>query len=85
MPKKDKCAALYEISMVDFLLVDVKLYLDTHPTDRNALDYYRHYENLLHQLREAYVAKFGPLFATDSGCDKAWEWAMEPNAWEGVC
>lgn len=85
MAKKDKCTALYEISMVDFLLMDMKLYLNTHPTDRNALDYYHHYAKILCELREAYVANFGPLFAKDSNCDKEWEWGNEPNAWEGVC
>lgn len=85
MPRKDKCAALYEISMVDFLLVDLKLYLDTHPTDRNALDYYNHYAGVLKQLQEDYAANYGPLFATQSTCSKCWEWSDEPNAWEGVC
>ena len=85
MPKKDKQSALYEISMVDFLLVDLKLYLDTHPTDRNALDYYKHYAKVLKELREEYVSCFGPLFAEDANCEKHWEWSNEPNVWEGVC
>lgn len=85
MRNKEQCAALYEISMVDFLLVDMKLYLDTHPTDRNALDYYKHYAKILKELKEAYAKNYGPLFASQSSCDKAWEWSMEPNAWEGVC
>ena len=46
MAKKDRCAALYEISMVDFLLTDMMLYLDTHPNDKNALDYYHHYAKM---------------------------------------
>ena len=85
MPKKDKQSAIYEISMVDFLLVDLKLYLDTHPTDRNALDYYKHYAKVLKELREEYVCNFGPLFAEDSNCETCFEWAKVPNAWEGVC
>ena len=85
MAKKDKCTALYEISMVDFLLTDMKLYLNTHPTDKNALDYYHHYAKILKELREAYTANFGPLFAMDSNCNREWEWNLEPNAWEGVC
>ena len=85
MAKKDKCAAWYEISMVDFLLKDMELYLDTHPCDKNALDYYRHYAKILQNMREDYVANWGPLFATDSACGKEWEWGKEPNAWEGVC
>lgn len=85
MAKKDKCTALYEISMVDFLLTDMQLYLDTHPTDKNALEYYHHYAKILRELREAYAANFGPLFAMDAGCSREWEWSNEPNAWEGVC
>lgn len=85
MARKDRCTALYEISMVDFLLMDMKLYLDTHPTDRNALDYYHHYAKILKDLREAYAENFGPLFAEQSSYSKEWDWGSEPNAWEGVC
>lgn len=85
MARKDKCTALYEISMVDFLLMDMKLYLDTHPKDRNALDYYNHYAKILKQLRDEYADHFGPLFAGQSNCSREWEWSNEPNAWEGVC
>ena len=84
MQNKNKANALYEISMVDFLLVDLKLYLDTHPTDKKALDYYLHYSEVLKQLREAYASNFGPLFADQSNCNNVWDWSTEPNAWEGV-
>lgn len=85
MAKKDRCAALYEISMVDFLLTDMMLYLDTHPNDKNALDYYHHYAKILKELREDFAVNHGPLFAEQSNCGKTWEWSCEPNAWEGVC
>lgn len=85
MAKKDKCTALREISMVDFLLTDMKLYLDTHPNDKNALDYYHYYVKILKELQAAYAENFGPLFSEQSGCNKVWEWGMEPNAWEGEC
>ena len=85
MAKKDKCTALCEISMVDFLLTDMKLYLDTHPSDKNALDYYHYYAKILKELQQSYAENFGPLFSEQSGCNKVWEWGMEPNAWEGVC
>ncbi|MBR2036411.1 MAG: spore coat protein CotJB [Lachnospiraceae bacterium] len=85
MAKKDRCAALYEISMVDFLLTDMMLYLDTHPNDKNALDYYHHYAKILKELREDFAVNYGPLLAEQSNCGKTWEWSSEPNAWEGVC
>lgn len=82
---QDKCNALYELSMVDFLCVDMKLYLDTHPYDKNALEYYHHYANILENLKANYAANYGPLRATQSECGKRWDWGAEPNAWEGVC
>ncbi len=85
MARTDKCRALYEISMVDFLLKDMELYLDTHPCDKNALDYYRHYTQILDSMRKDYTQNYGPLFACDSMCENQWQWGKEPNAWEGVC
>ncbi len=85
MARKDRCTALYEISMVDFLLMDMKLYLNTHPNDKNAIEYYQHYAKILKDLRDAYAANFGPLFAEQSNGSKEWDWCSEPHAWEGVC
>ena len=34
---------LHDIGIADFVLTDLMLYLDTHPTDRNAMEYFNHY------------------------------------------
>ena len=39
---------LHDIGIADFVLTDLMLYLDTHPTDRNAMEYFNHYLSLIH-------------------------------------
>ena len=41
---------LYDIGIVDFVLVDLMLYLDTHPSDRNAMEYFNHYARIKTQI-----------------------------------
>ena len=36
---------LHDIGIADFVLTDLMLYLDTHPTDRNAMEYFNHYQD----------------------------------------
>ena len=37
---------LHDIGIVDFVLVDLMLYLDTHPFDRSAMEYFNHYNRI---------------------------------------
>ena len=84
MPKKDKSAALYEISMVDFLLVDLKLYLDTHPTDRNVMMLFDQYRNSYKKAIDLYQSKYGPLSLKDADVnDGYWSWNKCPWPWDG--
>ena len=48
---------LHDIGIVDFVLTDLMLYLDTHPTDQNAMEYFNHYARIKAQMeREEKVA-----------------------------
>ena len=48
---------LHDIGVLSFVVVDLSLYLDTHPTDRNALEYFKHYNRMANQARQEYSAK----------------------------
>ena len=37
---------LHDIGIADFVLTDLMLYLDTHPTDQNAMEYFNHYTRI---------------------------------------
>jgi spore coat protein JB len=71
------------INHVSFIVVDLAEYLDTHPDDEEALEYFCHYNKLRQQALEEYGAMYGPLtheFACD---DKQFIWATQKWPWEG--
>ncbi len=39
----------HDIGIVSFVLTELSLYLDTHPTDREAMDYLSHYVRMKNQ------------------------------------
>lgn len=78
MNKKD---FLKEITAVDFSLIDLHLYLNTHPNDRNALMTYNSLVTKARILKQDYEKLFGPL---SYGCysQYPWQWINEPWPWE---
>ena len=55
---------LHDIGVLDFVVIELALYLDTHPTDRNAMEYYNHYNRMTNQAKKEYSEKFGPTYPT---------------------
>ena len=78
---------LHDIGVLDFVVIELSLYLDTHPTDRNAMEYYNHYNRMTNQAKKEYSEKFCPLtLALDDISDCGdWKWATLPMPWEGGC
>lgn len=78
---------LHDIGILNFVTIELSLYLDTHPADRNAMEYFNHYNHMTKQAKKEYAEKFGPLTldtadTTDCG---TWKWATLPMPWEGGC
>ena len=42
-----------------FALIDIGLYLDSHPEDEQALDYYNKYQEINKEVRREYEKNFG--------------------------
>lgn len=78
---------LKEISMVDFAIVDLNLYLDTHPDDVDAVAYIKQYITILCRLKQEYASLYGPLTIYDANSNENsdWKWARMPLPWEGGC
>lgn len=75
------------INVVSFAVDDVKLFLDTHPCDADALEYFNEFkEQRMHALKE-YARHYGPLtIDTTSTPAERWAWTEEPWPWqEGGC
>ena len=71
-----------KIQIISFLLVDVNLYLDTHPTDMAALNYYHKYRALNEKAVSEYAAQYGPLTPGTVESTNRWTWIDKPWPWE---
>ncbi len=77
---------LHDISVIGFVLYELNLYLDTHPTDQNGLDYFNHYNKIYAQMRNEYALRYGPLTANYyQRMNNKWTWVTEKMPWEGDC
>lgn len=73
---------LKKIQSIQFAAHELKLFLDTHPNDSQAIKSFRKYHEQLKQLIDEYQRKYGPLFPSDSYGDLSWDWINSPWPWE---
>lgn len=79
----NRMAMKERIYAYDFAIVEMNLYLDTHPEDKDALCLFHQYQEKREQLIEAYEAQFGPYISNvnDVQGDK-FTWICNPWPWE---
>jgi len=73
---------LREIQGIEFSMVDLHLFLDTHPYSVEALTLFKEYANMLEETKCEYERRYGPI--SPMGCnmgEKRWEWVMHPWPW----
>ena len=73
---------LRKLQMLSFALVETHLYLDTHPTNRAALEYYRTTKAEYDRLVAEYQKKYAPVMPHVRDTDTEWRWVREPWPWE---
>jgi len=75
-------AMLSDIQKLQFAVLDLALFLDTHPNDPVAL--YRHnaYATQLKQYLEAYEAQHGPMNIMTADTGDTWRYINSPWPWE---
>ncbi len=71
------------ISDVSFVLDELRLYLDTHPTNTDALSMFAEYQKQRAGMISDYTEKYGPIEAYCAESDPGlWTWATENMPWE---
>lgn len=85
MQVQNRAKLMCVITEASFAIDDVKLFLDTHPYDQDALDYYEKYRDIRNEAMKQYRDCYGPISAYDVNVDNAWTWINEPWPWEGEC
>lgn len=76
---------LHYINVVSFATVEAALYLDTHPEDEEAINYFNRYEDMRRVALRTYAEHFGPLTLDTANPDCKWSWGEQPLPWEGGC
>ena len=74
--------ALRHVQEADFVLYDLNLFLDTHPTNQMALDLFRQFQQVFAEAAADYESQFGPLVADDADTTQGWAWVQTPWPWE---
>lgn len=79
----EKEKMLKEVMALNFAITDIGLYLNTHPTDQNALRLHNEYTQNYQVVSDKYQEMYGPLtlnYAYDH-CN-TWRWVDDPWPWE---
>lgn len=71
---------LKEIKCLNFAIIDLAQYLDTHPDDKKAICLHKEYANQLKDIKDKYQRIYGPL-SIYYPCNK-WRCLEEPWPWE---
>lgn len=72
---------LAELQALEFVLLELALYLDTHQDDMEAFELFQQYAALEREGRERYEAKYGPLTHASAANTDRYEWLKEPWPW----
>ena len=80
--RRDLGGPLAELQALEFVLVELALYLDTHPDDAEAFALYQQYADMERQARSAYEAVNGPLTLAAAAQGDSWSaWLKGPWPW----
>ena len=71
---------MQKIKSYNFAIIELALYLDTHPDDEKALCLHNKYCKECKELKDKYQKVYGPL-TINYPCNK-WRWLEEPWPWD---
>jgi spore coat protein JB len=72
-----------QLQQIDFVLVELTLYLDTHPDDLEAINQFNHYVKEKKKLKKAVENIYGPLQQYgNSYSGYPWNWNDSPWPWQ---
>lgn len=74
---------LRNVQELGFACLDLNLYLDNHPDDKNAVNAYNTLAVQFAQAKCAYESKYGPLTNFGYAPSKyPWQWVNQPWPWD---
>lgn len=82
-PMNDQAKMLTDIDSLEFAIIDLNLYLDIYPDDKNAIELFNKYRKDQNELLHNYQNQYGPiLLNSDAMNNIPWMWDNKPWPWE---
>ena len=81
-PMSDREKLLLEIMENTFAIIDLNLYLDLHPNNKEMLELFRDYIAKSVDKEMEYVKKYGPIELIDSDSTDTFKWINDPWPWQ---
>ena len=78
----DRRGLMQNIYELGFVLTELNLYLDTHPDDLEAIEYYAQIKDKYCDYMTQYADYYGPLDKLHISNDNYWMWVATPMPWE---
>ena len=84
-PMNEQAEMLTTIDSLCFAIIDLNLYLDNHPDDKNLITLYNEYRRRNNEIKAQYERKFGPLVTSSEALNTyPWAWNNKPWPWENM-
>ena len=81
--KDEREALLYQVMQYKFALIELNLYLDTNPNDKEAIELFNQYQKIEKQMCNQYESMYGPLTLDSNYLNNDnWVWNNSPWPWE---
>ncbi len=82
-PMNEQAELLTYVDALTFAMIDLNLYLDVYPNDREALELFNQYRMQTDEYTKKYESKYGPLELTSNSLNTfPWAWDNAPWPWE---
>lgn len=85
MDCEKQAGMLKRLQEMEFVAIELNLYLDTHPCDKEAINDYNCAVERIRKLKKEYEDEYGPLMHFGHGGysnKNKWTWLNEPWPWE---
>lgn len=78
----DKKKLMKRLQVCAFTLNETALFLDTHPNDQTALEFFSKHQKMYLETEREFVENYGPLTHMSYNGEPRWNWIDEPWPWE---
>jgi len=81
---EQQMSMLMKVQEMEFVALELNLYLDTHPCDKDALNDFNCSAQMVKKHMQDYENIYGPLLNFGKGgyAKETWQWADSPWPWE---